>query len=64
MIEKDPGDPRIHRLWVLHLYEADYSLIISTEFRRLMHECEDKNILNPGGYGCRPSRSAHDPVLL
>jgi hypothetical protein len=28
MIEKDPGDPRIHRLRVIHLYEADYNLLL------------------------------------
>jgi hypothetical protein len=28
MIEKEPGDPRIHRLRVIHLYEADYNLLL------------------------------------
>jgi hypothetical protein len=37
MIEKEPGDPRIHRLRVIHLYEADYSLLLGIQFRRLMH---------------------------
>jgi hypothetical protein len=32
MIEKEPGDPRIHRLRVIHLYEADYSLILGIQF--------------------------------
>jgi hypothetical protein len=26
MIEKDPGNPRIERLRVIHLFEADYNL--------------------------------------
>jgi hypothetical protein len=26
MIEKNPGNPRTHRLRVIHLYEVDYSL--------------------------------------
>jgi hypothetical protein len=33
MIEKEPGDPRIHRLRVIHLYEADYSLLLGIQFR-------------------------------
>jgi hypothetical protein len=28
MIEKEPGNPKIHRLCVIHLYEADYNLIL------------------------------------
>jgi exonuclease III len=64
MIEKEPGDPRIHRLRVIHLYEADYSLILGIQFRRLMHQCEDLMLLNPGCYGCRPARTAHDPIVI
>jgi hypothetical protein len=52
MIEKEPGDPRIHRLRVIHLYEADYSLTLGIQFRQLMHHCEDNQFLNPGCYGC------------
>jgi exonuclease III len=64
MIEKEPGDPRIHRLRVIHLYEADYSLLLGIQFRRLMHQCEDLKLLNPGCYGCRPARTAHDPIVI
>jgi exonuclease III len=64
MIEKEPGDPRIHRLRVIHLYEADYSLLLGVQFRRLMHHCEDNNLLNPGCYGCRAARTAHDPLVI
>ena len=64
MIEKDPGDPRIHRLRVIHLYEADYSLLIGNAFRRVLHKMEDANLMNPGCYGNRPTRSALDPVLI
>jgi hypothetical protein len=64
MIEKEPGDPRIHRLRVIHLYEADYSLTLGIQFCRLMHHCEDNQLLNPGCYGCQPARTAHDPVVI
>ncbi len=52
MIKKEPGDPQIHRLQVIHLYEADYSLLLGVQFRRLMHHCEANPLLNPGCYGC------------
>src|SRR6056300_1547348 len=64
MIKKEPGNPRLHRLRVIHLYEADYSLLVGSAFQNIMHLMEDHQALNPGGYGCRPTRRAHDPVLL
>jgi len=64
MIEKDPGDPKINRLRVIHLMEADYSCLMSVIFRQLMYHNEDGNLLNDGCYGSRANRSATDPVLL
>lgn len=64
LIEKDQGDPKIHRLRVIHLMEADYSLLMGHYFRKVMHTSEDKQLLNPGCYGSRANRSAHDPIIL
>ena len=64
MIAKDPGTPKIHRLRVIHLYEADYNLLLATKWRQGIHHAEDNNLLHPGLYGSRPGRSAIDPVLL
>ena len=62
MLEKEPGNPKIHRLRVIHLYEADYNLILSLKARLLVHHAEDNLILNDSLYGARPGRTAHDPV--
>ena len=64
MLLKDPGDPKIHRLRVIHLYEADYNLILGIKWRQALHHAEDAHLLNPGLYGSRAGRSAHEPVLL
>jgi hypothetical protein len=39
-------------------------LILGIQFRRLMHHCQDQKLLNPGCYGCRPARTAHDPIVI
>jgi hypothetical protein len=64
MLEKDPGKPRIHRLRVIHLYEADYNLFLAVKWRETLHNAEDQHLLHPDAYGSRPARSAHDPVAM
>ena len=64
MIEKDPGDPKLHRLRVMHIYETDYNLILGVKHRQLMHHMHDNNIFNDGVYSNRPGFSAQDPVFL
>ncbi len=62
LIEKDPGDPRIHRLRVIHLYEDCYNLLLSLTYRNTLHAAEDRNVLHEGNYGSRPCRSSLDPI--
>lgn len=64
MLQKDPGNPRIHRLRIIHLYEADYNLMLAVKWRQALHHAEDHKLLNSGLYGSRPGRSAHDPAFL
>ena len=64
MLQKDPGNPRIHRLRVIHIYEADYNMILAIKWRQATHFAEDNGLLNEGLYGSRPGRSAHDPAML
>ena len=64
MIEKEPGNPKIHRLRVIHLYEADYNVILGAKWRELIHHCEENHLLHPNLYGARPGREALDPVFI
>ena len=64
MLEKEPGNPKIHRLRVIHIYEADYNLILGVKWRELIHHCEDNQLLHPSLYGARPGRGALEPVFV
>ena len=65
MIEKDPGDPKIHRLRVIHLFEADLNLIFGIHWnRRLMWRCTQKKTLCEDQWGSRPGKSALDVACL
>ena len=64
MIRKDADSSRIHRLRVIHLYEADFNLLLGVKWRSLIHHCLDNSLLNPGQFGGLPGRDALTPVLL
>ena len=64
MIEKEKGNPKLHRLRVIHLYECDLNLLFGICFRKLQQHTEDNFMLNPGCYGGRPNRRAIDPVIV
>jgi exonuclease III len=51
MIEKEPGNPQLHRLRVIHLYESDYNSLLGIKMRQVLHRAEDLQSLNPGTYG-------------
>ena len=46
MIKKESGNKKIHRLRVIHLYEADYNLLLSVQWRKAIHNATDKNLFN------------------
>ena len=64
MIEKDPGNPRIHRLRVIHLYENDYNMLMGIKFRQVIHKCIDNDQINPGCYGGLATKQSLGPVFL
>ena len=61
---KEPGNFKIHRVCIIHLYEADYSLTLAIAWRDTLHLAEDTNTINKGTYGSRPNRTAHSPVFI
>ena len=63
-ILKEPGNLKIHRTRVIHIYEADYNLALGIKWRHALHKAEEAAALNDGQYGSRPSRMAQEPVLI
>ena len=64
MIEKIPGCPKINKLRVIHLYEADYNLVLKILWaRRLVWHVHNNKRLNEGQAGSRPGRNSIDVVI-
>jgi hypothetical protein len=63
MIEIDPGNPQLHRLHVIHLYESDYNSLLGIKMRQVIHNAEDRKSLNIGLYGSRATQQAVDPAF-
>ena len=63
MICKDPGVFKIHRLRVLHLYEADFNLIMGVKWRELIKESDQRRWVNDKQYGARPGCEASSLAL-
>jgi hypothetical protein len=64
MIFKEPGNTKIHRLRVIHLYEADLNLILGVKWRALIHHGIDIHLFSPWQFGGLLGRDALTPVLL
>ena len=64
MIFKEHGNFKIHRLRVIHLYEADFNLLLAVKWRQLLRSADEKNLINEGQYGGRPGCEAQSLTLL
>ena len=64
MIPKEANNYKIHRLRVIHIYEADLTALFSIWSRRMIYASSSSQSLNPGSYGARPGRTSTDPPLI
>ena len=65
LIEKDPGQPRLHRLRIIHLFEADLNLFLKLQWgHRLVHRALDLHLLHDGQHGSVPRRHTLHPIML
>ncbi|KAI2499358.1 hypothetical protein MHU86_15140 [Fragilaria crotonensis] len=65
LIEKDAGQPRINRLRIIHLFEADFNFFLKLQWgHRLVQRALSLGLLHNGQHGSIPGRMALDPVML
>ena len=64
MIFKEPGNYKIHRLRVIHIYEADFNALLAIKWRQLLHFADSHGLINSGQYGGRPGCEAQSLTLL
>jgi hypothetical protein len=65
MLEKDAGVPRINRLRIIHLFEADFNFFLKLQWgSRLVKHAVKHDLLNDGQHGSIPERVSMDPVML
>jgi hypothetical protein len=63
MLEKDVGDPKIDRLRIICLYEADYNLFLKIMWaHRMVNVAEKHNLFDDSQSGGRP-RTSNDVAL-
>lgn len=64
MLEKTPGSPKIHKLRVIHVYEADYNLMLKILWaRQLVWKSHSQHMLHRGQSGSRPDHRCSDVIL-
>jgi hypothetical protein len=64
MIFKETGVYQIHRLRVIHIYEADFNLLLAVKWRRLLHHADQAGLVHARQYGGRPGCEAQSLTFL
>ena len=54
----------IYDTFDIHIYEANYNLMLSVKARELVHHMHDNKLFEEGIYSNRPGYSAIDPEFL
>lgn len=58
IIPKDKGSVKIHCMRVIHIFEADYNLLLGVKWHEVILKLEDTGYLHPDQHGSRPGHEA------
>jgi Reverse transcriptase (RNA-dependent DNA polymerase) len=61
---KDNDNRYVHRIRNIHIYEADYNLILRLKWGEAIESAEKNDKLHPTQFGSRKSKRSLDPVIL
>ena len=61
---KEPGNYKINRLQVIHIYEHDYNPILAPKRRALIKHSVQNNLLHHSQYGRIPGWTSEQPTLI
>jgi hypothetical protein len=64
MIFKETGNYKINRLRVIHIYEADFNLILAIKWRQLIQSADLRGLINEGLFSGRPGCEAQSLTFL
>jgi hypothetical protein len=64
MLPKEHNNTYIHHLRVIHLYEADFSLLLRVKWRRFILHSLNHEIINQSQYGSLPEQDSLVLVLF
>ena len=64
MIYKEQGNVQVHRLRVIHIYEANYNFLVGVVWREEIQYAQELEKINQGQYGGCPGRDCTSVTYL
>jgi hypothetical protein len=64
MIYKKQGDDRIDKMRVIHIFEADYNMLLGIIWRRVQDNAEHHSVLGNQQWGSRAGRTCEDVLAI
>ena len=64
MIYKEPGNQKVHRLRVIHIYKSDLNFLLGLKWKAGLHHGLKMGYLHEGQYGSIPGKQAQTICLL
>eukprot|EP00957_Ditylum_brightwellii_P070228 5335119-Ditylum_brightwellii.AAC.1 len=61
---KEKGNDKIHRVQIIHVYEADYSVLIGVTWHNLVQSLEARNTIHQGQVGGRADHDANTLTFM